>query len=70
LKEEIGWPGDGIVGLFDIEVTLWVLSYYALLLVLQIFLPGQVVQGVPLACGGRHTYKFNSKSHTVFEDED
>jgi delta14-sterol reductase len=69
LKEEIGWPDDGIVGLFDAEVTLWVLAYYVLYLALQIFIPGQVVQGVPLACGGRHTYKFNSTLWTVFEEE-
>ncbi|CRG85802.1 delta14-sterol reductase [Talaromyces islandicus] len=69
LKEEIGWPDDGIVGLFDAEVTMWVLAYYVLFLVLQIFIPGQVVQGVPLACGGRHTYKFNSAGTYVYGAE-
>jgi delta14-sterol reductase len=63
LKYEIGWPENGIVGLYDTEVTLWILSYYALLLFLQIFLPGQEVEGVELACGGRHKYKFNSKNN-------
>jgi Delta14-sterol reductase len=64
LKVEIGWPANGVFGLYDTEVTLWVLSYYALLLFLQIFLPGEEVEGVELACGGRHKYKFNSK--TIF----
>ncbi|PCH00879.1 Ergosterol biosynthesis ERG4/ERG24 [Penicillium occitanis (nom. inval.)] len=59
LKVEIGWPANGVFGLYDTEVTLWVLSYYALLLFLQIFLPGEEVEGVELACGGRHKYKFN-----------
>ncbi|OKL60638.1 Delta(14)-sterol reductase [Talaromyces atroroseus] len=60
LEYEIGWPEKGLVGLYDTEVTLWVLSYYLVLLLLQIFLPGQEVEGVPLACGGRHKYKFNT----------
>ncbi|KAH8692829.1 c-14 sterol reductase [Talaromyces proteolyticus] len=60
LKEEIGWPDEGLMGIYNTRVTLWVLSYYALHIVLQIVLPGQVVEGVPLACGGRHIYKFNA----------
>ncbi|KAL2014707.1 hypothetical protein VTN00DRAFT_2232 [Thermoascus crustaceus] len=60
LKSEIGWPEEGIKALYDTGVTLWVLGYYFLLLVMQIFLPGQEVEGVVLACGGRLKYKFNS----------
>ncbi|KAJ5713726.1 Delta(14)-sterol reductase [Penicillium malachiteum] len=60
LKQEVGWPQDGITGLFDLQVTLWTLSYYAFSLFLQVFLPGQVAEGVSLACGGRHKYKFNA----------
>ncbi|KAJ6005555.1 Delta(14)-sterol reductase [Penicillium sp. IBT 35674x] len=60
LKREVGWPKEGVTGLFDLDVTLWVLSYYAFSLFLQISLPGQVLEGVPLACGGRHKYKFNA----------
>lgn len=59
LKQEIGWPEGGISALYDTQVTLWVLAYYFLSLVMQIFLPGQEVEGVVLACGGRHKYKFN-----------
>lgn len=59
LKREVGWPKEGVAGLFDLDVTLWILSYYAFSLFLQISLPGQVLEGVPLACGGRHKYKFN-----------
>ncbi|PGH17358.1 hypothetical protein AJ79_01242 [Helicocarpus griseus UAMH5409] len=60
LKQEVGWPENGLGGLYDSQVTLNVLGYYLLLLVLQIVLPGAEVEGVPLACGGRHKYKFNS----------
>lgn len=35
------------------------LGYYLLSLFLQVFLPGQQAEGVDLACGGRHKYKFN-----------
>lgn len=59
LKEEIGWPEDGIQGLFEIDATLYVLAYYGLSLALQVFLPGTEAEGVELACGGRHKYKLN-----------
>lgn len=61
LKREVGWPENGLRGLYDGQVTLYVLGYYLLLLVLQIVLPGQEVDGVVLAGGGRHKYKFNSE---------
>jgi delta14-sterol reductase len=59
LKREVGWPEEGILGLYDTRVTLWTLSYYAFSLFLQVFLPGQEADGVLLACGGRLKYKFN-----------
>lgn len=62
LKEEIGWPEDGIRGLFEVDATLYVLAYYALSLFLQVFLPGTEAEGVKLACGGKHKYKLNSMS--------
>ncbi|KAG8534124.1 uncharacterized protein KY384_000968 [Bacidia gigantensis] len=58
LKEEVGW--HGISGLFSTEATLWMLGYYLFSLVLQTILPGQEVQGVELASGGRLDYKFNA----------
>jgi delta14-sterol reductase len=67
LKEEVGWPQEGLKAFFDIRVTLWVLSYYLLSLVLYVFLPGEVVEGTELACKGRLRYKFNGmKPETVF----
>ncbi|OCT53128.1 Delta(14)-sterol reductase [Cladophialophora carrionii] len=60
LKKQTPWPENGIAGLFDLEVTLWVLAYYALSLALQLFLPGQELDGTTLGTGGRHHYKFNA----------
>ncbi|KAF7715158.1 Ergosterol biosynthesis ERG4/ERG24 family protein [Penicillium ucsense] len=65
LKREVGWPKEGITGLYDTEVTLWVLSYYAFSLFLQVILPGQEADGVALACGGRLKYKFNAFSSAI-----
>lgn len=59
LQAEIGWPS--IRGLFDVKVTGYVLGYYALLLALQVYLPGIEADGVELASGGRHKYKLNSQ---------
>lgn len=61
LKQEVGWPEDGIKALYDTQVTMWVLSYYLLSLLMQVFLPGTEVEGTELACGGRLKYKFNGK---------
>lgn len=60
LKAQTPWPEEGLSGLHDTTVTLWVCAYYFLLLFLQLLLPGEEVEGQQLACGGRHMYKFNS----------
>ncbi|KKY13932.1 putative c-14 sterol reductase [Phaeomoniella chlamydospora] len=60
LKRETPWPEEGFAGLFDFKVSAWVLAYFGLLLVLQLILPGVEVEGVKLACGGKHKYKFNT----------
>ncbi|KAK2736156.1 erg24, C-14 sterol reductase [Myotisia sp. PD_48] len=65
LKSEVGWPVEGFGGLFNGKVTLYVLGYYVLSLLLQIFLPGTEAEGVVLACGGRHKYKFNAFNSAV-----
>jgi hypothetical protein len=65
LKREAGWPDQGVTALYDTNVTLWTLSYYAFSLFLQVFLPGQEADGVVLACGGRLKYKFNGMAMTA-----
>lgn len=66
LKAEVGWPEEGLKAFYDTNVTLWVLAYYGLSLFLQIFLPGQEVEGVVLACGGKHRYKFNGIFFSIY----
>ncbi len=61
LKKDIGWPSNGILGLFDAEAFGWVLAYYLLSLVLLVVLPGTDVEGVELSSGGRLKYRFNGK---------
>lgn len=60
LKNQIPWPEDGMWGVYSTEATLWVSAYYFLSLFLQLFLPGEHVEGLQLTCGGRHNYKFNA----------
>jgi len=60
LKQDAGWPADGIWGLASWDVTAKVLGYYLFSLVLHKVLPGEEVEGVELASGGKLKYKFNS----------
>jgi delta14-sterol reductase len=69
LKREVGWPEEGITALYDTEVTLWTLSYYAFSLFLQVFLPGQEAEGSMLACGGKLKYKFNGMRYNALHAE-
>ena len=59
LKEETGWPDNGIQGLASLRVTGWVLAYYMLSLTLYSFLPAEEPEGVVLKSGGRLKYRFN-----------
>lgn len=60
LKRETPWPENGVAGLLDLRVTAWVLAYYGLLLATQLLLPGEEAEGIKLATGGKHKYKFNT----------
>lgn len=60
LKQEVGWPAEGIRGLASWDVSAKVLGYYLFSLILHRVLPGEEVEGVELASGGRLKYKFNS----------
>ena len=55
----------GLAGLFDLNVFGWVCAYYGLLVVLQLVLPGEEVDGTILKNGGRLHYKFNSFNTAV-----
>ena len=60
LKQDVGWPADGIWGLGSWDVSAKVLGYYLLSLILHRVLPGEEVIGTELVSGGRLKYKFNS----------
>jgi delta14-sterol reductase len=60
LKQEVGWPKEGISGLASWDVSAKVLGYYLVSLILYKVLPGEHVEGVELANGGKLKYKFNS----------
>lgn len=60
LKEDAGWPVDGILGLASFEVTGVVLAYYLFSMILYRVLPGEEAEGAPLRSGGKLKYKFNS----------
>ena len=59
LKEEIGWPTNGVLGLFSLKATLATLGYYFVTLLLAQVLPGVECQGPELKIGGRLWYKLN-----------
>ncbi len=63
LKEDVGWPADGIYGLASWDASAKVLGYYLLSLILHRVLPGEEKEGVELSTGGKLKYKFNSMRH-------
>lgn len=62
LKQDVGWPANGVYGLASWDVTLKVLGYYLFSAILHKVLPGEEVEGTVLANGGKLKYKFNSAS--------
>lgn len=67
LKQEVGWPAEGIWGLASWDVSVKVLGYYLLSLILHRVLPGQEVEGTKLASGGKLKYKFNSALQSLID---
>ncbi|KAL2259635.1 hypothetical protein VTK26DRAFT_6626 [Humicola hyalothermophila] len=66
LKKEVGWPEDGVRGLFSLRATGWTLAYYLFSAILYRILPGTETEGTVLANGGRLKYKFNAFPSTLF----
>lgn len=60
LKGEIGWPEEGVVGLFSWEAMAATLGYLLVNAVLYRILPAVEVDGTVLKSGGRLKYRFNS----------
>lgn len=61
LKQEVGWPDEGIWGLGSWEATGWTLAYYLFNAVLYAVLPATEAEGVELSSGGRLKYRLNSE---------
>lgn len=70
LKREVGWPANGVAGLFSFEATGWTLAYYLFNAVLYRILPATIAEGSELVNGGKLKYRLNSKtgrSPTIFK---
>lgn len=66
LKAEIGWPADGVRGLFNWESLAAYIGYVLINAILYRILPAVEVEGTLLKSGGRLTYRFNTfYCHTV-----
>ncbi|KAK0666911.1 ergosterol biosynthesis ERG4/ERG24 [Cercophora samala] len=66
LKREVGWPQDGLRGLFSLEATGWTLAFYLFNAILYRILPATETEGTVLRSGGRLKYRFNAFSTTMF----
>jgi hypothetical protein len=65
LKQEVGWPADGIWGLGSWKASGWTLAYYLFSAVLYRVLPATEIEGTKLANGGRLKYRFNGEETLV-----
>lgn len=61
LKKEVGWPENGVRGLFSWEATGWTLAYYLVNAILYRILPATETEGTKLASGGRLKYRLNGE---------
>lgn len=62
LKREVGWPEDGVRGLFNWESLAAYIGYVLVNAILYRILPAVEVEGTVLRSGGRLKYRFNSMS--------
>ncbi|KAI5465364.1 Delta(14)-sterol reductase [Mariannaea sp. PMI_226] len=60
LKQEVGWPENGIAGLVSWEATAATIGYILLSMILYRILPAAEVQGTELKSGGKLTYRLNT----------
>jgi len=60
LKREVGWPAEGVLGLFSWEALLATIGYVLVNAILYRVLPAEQVQGVKLRNGERLNYRLNT----------
>ncbi|KAK4185061.1 ergosterol biosynthesis ERG4/ERG24 [Podospora australis] len=66
LKKEVGWPQNGVRGLFSWEATAWTVAFYLFNAILYRVLPATETEGTVLRNGGRLKYRFNAFTTTTF----
>lgn len=62
LKREVGWPAEGVRGLFNWQSLFAYTGYLLVNAILYRILPAAQVKGTVLPSGGRLDYRLNSKS--------
>jgi hypothetical protein len=62
LKREVGWPAEGVRGLFNWQSLFAYTGYLLVNAILYRLLPAVQVKGTVLPSGGRLDYRLNSKS--------
>jgi len=60
LKAEVGWPENGVVGLFSWEALAASIGYVLVNAILYRILPAVEIEGTVLRSGGRLKYRFNT----------
>ncbi|KAL5612727.1 hypothetical protein BROUX41_004188 [Berkeleyomyces rouxiae] len=60
LKIEVGWPENGLLGFFDLNVFGVTIAYYIVNLFLYAILPAEIAIGTELVTGGRLKYRCNA----------
>lgn len=61
LKHEVGWPEEGVRGLFNWQSLAAYIGYVLVNAILYGILPAVEVEGTALRSGARLKYRFNSK---------
>lgn len=60
-KSEIGWPQEGVSGLFNWQSLAAYIGYVLVNAILYRVLPAVEMEGTVLRSGGRLKYRFNSR---------
>jgi hypothetical protein len=64
LKAEVGWPENGVAGLFSWEALAASIGYVLVNAILYRILPAVEIEGTVLRSGGRLKYRFNSTCYS------
>lgn len=65
LKAEVGWPEDGVAGLFSWEALAASIGYVLVNAILYRILPAVEIEGTVLRSGARLKYRLNSTCRSL-----